>query len=156
MWLKFTKNYSGKLGFFTKDTRLDLLDKTAVEYFLKFGFAQKTCPPWEDGINRNQFQFEQLRSAVTSKSQKLSAAKSALSQVQSMVQTLPALSKKVKSLEDELKAANQKLRKFAADNGIPLPKESNEKADKKTENAAAAENAADTAGQAAPAGKTEL
>lgn len=132
MWLKFTETYIGPLGSFTKGMRFDIINKDAVDYFLDKKIATKTCPPWEDNVDKKQVRFRQMTTEVSQLTEKLIKAKVVFVQTQKTVQTLPELKKKVDLLKGELEKAKTEMRKFAADNKIKIPKELDGKTDEKT------------------------
>ena len=124
MWLKFAKNYSGEFGLFTKDARQDIINKKMCDHFLKSDFAVKTCPPWEDNLDKNQRAVTQAKSKVARLTAKLAEAKKVVKKTQEIIQTLPEMSRQIKATEDELKDAKNQLSQL--DKTVK-----NEKADKK-------------------------
>lgn len=70
MWIKFKKTYSGPEGVFAKGRRIELPAEKVNR--IKSKFYEKSCPPWEDHLDRAAVDQAAARDAMAKANQHLS------------------------------------------------------------------------------------
>lgn len=143
MWLEIKKTYIGSLGQFPKGIKQDFPDDVAKQ-LIKSKYAVECLPIYDEKANFAMRQFNALRQDRLQIRSDINTVNSRLIEARNAAGFISNYEKKIQLLTTRLKKADKELANFAAKNNIPLPKESDEKLDAKTEDAARLEDDAET------------
>ncbi len=134
MWVKIIKNYpgvkkplKGMEGYsYQQNQRLDISDEIAKK-LISNHYAEKSCPPWEDHIDKKAAELNKLKAAVAGIENQLRDNRAELKKMQAVADDIPRIKRIIEALEQNHDNAEKQLKDFAAKNNIDLK----EKADGK-------------------------